>query len=326
MNEYGVAVLAVVFGVLLLVLDLALLGLTPSLMSRLNRLTPVVRTDAILVVRSLPLVIAASSALLVFLPSWWRHEPENTGEKVSLLLFLAAVASIAPIFRGAFRAGRMFLRTRDRMLVWRDRSRDAGIVQSSFEVLEVRSRDLALCVGGYLRPTIYASTDVIGSLAPAEFEAALAHEESHARSLDPLRLLWMGSCPDFLPWFSLDAPWRRMFARACEFAADARAVSGNQEVALDLSSALIKVARLGTVPKTTGGEGLEVAVSSATASPVDLRARIEALADMKAEGPPSAAWLPSGTLALVALLATFGAAWSRPAHDFSEMVGRLLAP
>ena len=327
MNPYGASVLLVVFGALLVALDLLLLALTPLVLPRLGRLPPSTRTDAILFVRSLPLLLAAAVTSLAFLPAWWRHEPENTGETVSLLLLAMALISILPILQGLQRAARMFLRTRARLVVWRGLGRSAVMSHTPFEVVEVKSDDLALCVGGYLRPTIYASAEVMKSLDPAELDAALAHEVSHANQRDPLRLLWMGSCPDFLQWFGLDAPWRRAFARACEFAADERAARGCEDVALDLASALVKVARLRTRGALTGDAALEVAVSSAYSSPVDLRARVEALAEPRSSASPAPArLLTGGALAVVVVVAAVGAAVSGHAHGLTESVGRLLAP
>ena len=327
MNLYGASVLIVVFGALLVVLDLLLLALTPLVLARLGRLVPSTRTDAILFVRSLPLLLAGAITSLALFPAWWRHEPENTGEAVSFLLVAVAIISILPILQGLQRAARMFLRTRARLLVWRGLGRSAAMSRTPFEVVEVRSDDLALCVGGFLRPTIYASADVMNSLDPAELDAALAHEVSHASQRDPLRLLWMGSCPDFLQWFGLDAPWRRAFARACEFAADERAARGCEGVALDLASALVKVARLRTQGALTGDAALEVAVSSAYSSPLDLRARVEALAEPRSSVSPAPAWLlTGGALAVLVVVAAVGVVASERAHGVTESVGRLLAP
>ena len=120
--------------------------------------------------------------------------------------------------------------------------------------------------------------EVISSLEAEEFSAALLHEVSHASSRDPLRLLWMAACPDFLQVLGIDEAWRRAFSRACEFAADADAHRGSPEVALDLASALLKVARLRAVGPLALEGTLDVAVSSAFHSRVDLQARVEALA------------------------------------------------
>ena len=327
MNLYGFAVLLVIFGVAMATLDLLLLALSPRLLESLARIAPGRRTDAIMLLRSAPVVLAAAVTALVFLPSWWAHEPQDTGETVSALLLVLALLSALPLLQGLYRATLMLVKTRDRLLRWRGRGRSTPQVEAPFEVLEVTSEDLALCVGGYLRPTIYASTDVMKSLEPEEFSAALAHEVSHARRRDPLRLLWLGSCPDFLRLFRLDGPWRRAFSRACEFAADAGASGGNPERALDLASALVKVARLRTFRPMSADALADVAVSSAFSSRVDLAARVEALANPRPEiataGSRLRPWMFAA--ALLALSAT-GALASEHVHAVTEAVGRLLAP
>jgi len=49
-------------------------------------------------------------------------------------------------------------------------------------------RPRAFCAG-YLRRRIYVSTGTLALLSPAQLKAVLAHEEHHARSRDPLRML-----------------------------------------------------------------------------------------------------------------------------------------
>ncbi len=323
MTLYGAAVLLVIFGALLAALDVLLLALTPWLLGRLTRRAPPRGTDAILLIRSAPVLTAAAAAVLVFLPAWWTHEPENTGETASALLLGLALLSALPLVQGLYRGARMFVKTRDRLLIWRGRGRNPPRVEAPFEVLEVTSEDLALCVGGYLRPTIYASADVMRSLEPEEFTAALAHEVSHATRRDPLRLLWLGSCPDFLRLFGLDGPWRLAFSRACEFAADAGASRGNPEVALDLASALLKVARLRTFRPLSAEALADVAVSSAFSTRVDLEARVQALANPRPE-PTGFRPRPWMFAAALLLLCAAGALASEHAHALTEEVGRFL--
>jgi hypothetical protein len=326
MTLYGAAVLLVVCGLLLAFLDVLLLVLTPWLFRRLARVAPGLRTDAIVLLRSSPIVLAALVTTLVFLPAWWTHEPRNTGETASRFLLALVLFATLPFLQGLYRAVLMFVKTRDRLRSWRQRSRNSSVL-SPFRVIEVKSPDLALCVGGFLRPTIYASTGVMTALDPEEFSAALAHEVSHAKTRDPLRLLWMGSCPDFLRLFRLDDPWRRAFSTACEFAADAGASRGKPEVALDLASALLKVARLRTFRPLSAAAMGGVAVSPAFSSGLDLAARVEELAhpsfEASAIGP---AWRPWMFAAALVALCAVGALASEHAHALAEGLGRFLAP
>lgn len=326
MNLYGLAVLMVGFGLALLILDLLLFALTPRLLERLDLLRPARRARAIMGVRFAPFTIATALTAFVLVPAWFRHEPLNTGETISGPLLAAALIALLPLVQGLRRGARMLVKTQGRLLAWRRRGRNASRVLASFEVVEVRGEDLALCVGGYLKPAIYASTEVMRSLEPCELSAALAHEVSHARARDPLRLLGMGACPDFLPLFRLDEAWRRAFARACEFAADAGAGEGDPEVALDLAAALVKLARLRTFRLTSIETALEVAVSSASSGRLDLEARVEALTHRFEPTPVdesrSRPWM---LVALGFLIA--GAGWiaSEQVHSLTESLGRLLA-
>ena len=325
MTLHGLALLCVMFGLLLATLDLGLAALTPFLLGRLRTFAPSRRATAILMVRFAPVLSAVALTLLVVVPSWWRFEPVETGETASMALLAFAGLALLPVLQGLYRGARMFVKTRDRLLLWRGRGRHAACVQAPFEVVEVKSADLALCVGGYLQPTIYASTDVITLLEPEEFSAALAHEISHANARDPLRLLWMGSCPDYLQLFRLDHPWRRAFSTACEFAADAGASRGNPEVALDLASALLKVARLRSFKPLTAEALADVAVSSAFSSRVELEARVEALAD-----PPEAfssasrlhPWVFAAALLALCAASTFA---YESVHALTEDVGWFLS-
>jgi Zn-dependent protease with chaperone function len=326
MTIYGAAVLLVVFGALLLALDALLLVATPMLLEWLSRSPAPLRTDRILLIRSLPAGLALALTILVFLPGWWRYEPLESGETASALLLALAAFSALPVLLGLFRAVRMFIRTRDRLLFWQRRGRSTSNVDGAFSLVEVRSEDLALCVGGYLHPTIYASTEVMRALEPGELQAALAHEVSHARRRDPLRLLWLGSCPDFLQLFRLDGSWRLAFSRACEFAADVGASHDNPERALDLASALLKVARLHSFGPGAGDALRDVAVSSAFSSRVDLEARVVALANPGPRTVLSGAGLrPWMFAAALLLLVATGVLASEQVHTLVEEVGRFLA-
>ncbi len=327
MTLYGTALLLAVFGLLMAASDLLLLAATPSLLAVFARLRPKQRAQAMMVARFAPSGLAALLTVLVFLPAWCRHEPSNTGELASFGLLTLAALAVLPILQGLLRAARMFLRTRDLLLLWRRQGRSTSRAQTPIEIVEVKCEDLALCVGGYLTPTIYASAQVVKSLAPQEFSAALAHEMSHARARDPLRLLSMSSCPDFLQLFRLDVAWRRGFASACEFAADAGASRGNPEVALNLASALLKVARLPTLRPLAAPAMIDMAVSSAFSSPGDLEARVRALVsapgEETVEGFVLGPWI---FLAATVLMGVAGLVASPQVHALTEGVGRLLAP
>ena len=94
-----------------------------------------------------------------------------------------------------------------------------------------------LAVSGIFRPQIFIGRQVANTLTPAELSAALIHEMAHVSSLDNLK--------QFLLRITrlsrqADVDW----TNASEMAADEAALACGASV-LDLSSALIRVGRLG---------------------------------------------------------------------------------
>jgi len=325
-TAYGIAVLLVVMGLLLLIGDVLLFMLTRPLLARFSRLAPARRAWAIMGARFAPFGVALLLTFFVALPSWLRHEPPDTGEALSWSLTIAAVMAALPLVTGFRRGLGMFAKTRGHLRAWRRHGRTDGRLRAPFEVVEVGGDDPALCVGGYWKPTIFASSRVIDSLAPEELSAALAHEVSHASARDPLRLLSMGSCPDFLQLLGWDDRWRGTFARACELAADAEATEGDAEVALDLASALIKLSRLRAFG-AGGTFGLGVAVSSAFSSRAEIEERVMALTGSTNEHDSSPVPPRPWILAAAAIGTTLaGTLASAQVHEWTEQVGRWLAP
>lgn len=329
MTLYGAALLVVMLGATMAAFDLALLALTPALLRSLARVPRARRARTLLIVRSAPVAAAVLLIGLVVLPAWLVHEPAATDETASPLLLLLAALSLLPFVSGLLSGVLMLLRTRERLAAWRRRAQGRRDAEGSCEVLEVSGADLALCVGGYFTPTIYASTDVVDALEPAEFDAVLAHETAHARARDPLRLLWMASCPDFLQAFGHDGAWRREFSRACEFAADASASRRGPDAALDLAAGLLKVARLRLFPASSAQALAGVAVSSAFASREDIETRVRALLeDAPVEPEPRRGDRSPALVALVLALALWGGGVvvSEHVHGWTEFVGSILAP
>jgi Zn-dependent protease with chaperone function len=100
---------------------------------------------------------------------------------------------------------------------------------------------------GMLRPRIFVATQVLDALTDDEAAAAVAHEAAHLRARDNLKRLLLRSCPDLLAAFPVSRELEESWARAAETVADARAARGAGGAALDLASAIVKVARLAPV-------------------------------------------------------------------------------
>jgi len=97
---------------------------------------------------------------------------------------------------------------------------------------------------GWLRPRILLSADLVDALAPAERDAALAHENAHLRRRDPLASILFAAAGLFSP-LSVARVFHSAYRDASEEACDAdaaRAVGSPRIVA----EALLKVATLQT--------------------------------------------------------------------------------
>jgi hypothetical protein len=72
----------------------------------------------------------------------------------------------------------------------------------------------------------------------------MAHEKAHLSAFDNLKRGALRLCRDFRSFMPIGKSLDHAWAEAAEFAADEDAAQRGSEVALDLASALVKVARL----------------------------------------------------------------------------------
>ncbi len=164
MTTYGLCLLLAAAGLLVAAFDAVLLWLTPRLLGRIGRLGPEHRPAAILLARFAPIGLAFAVVASILVPAWVRHEPANSGAAASGPLVALALLTLLPAARGLARTADVLRRTRARLRSWRAQGRSTSRLPTPYDVMEVSSSDLSLCVGGYLKPTIYASTRVMAVL------------------------------------------------------------------------------------------------------------------------------------------------------------------
>lgn len=138
--------------------------------------------------------------------------------------------------------------------------------------------DQATATVGLLRPWIVFSPYLAKRLSPPQIEAALAHEQAHARHRDPLRI-WLAQLATDLQW-----PWpqaRRRFQQwliALELARDEEARAGGIE-GVDLAEAILASARFG---QTASASRQAAALTGEVSA---LRERIDRLLDAAPPDP-----------------------------------------
>jgi Zn-dependent protease with chaperone function len=101
-----------------------------------------------------------------------------------------------------------------------------------------------VAVVGSVSPRLVVATQVVDALDASELAAVVRHEAAHLASRDNLKALVIRSLPDPLALCAagrrLETAWRQ----AVEAEAEASAAAPGSAAALDLASALIKIARL----------------------------------------------------------------------------------
>jgi hypothetical protein len=190
----------------------------------------------------LPFVLASMAALGIALPAFLKFEPRASGELLSAKLVLLATGGALVVAVMAVRAIWAWLATARTVARWRTFSTELHLPGSGVPVYRMDHDSPFMVVAGLLRPKIFVGRSIVQILAPVELAAALAHEEAHARSFDNFKQLCLkiARLPEFLERF---APGRAAWVSLSEMAADEDALAEGASP-LDLSSALIKVARL----------------------------------------------------------------------------------
>ena len=213
-----------------------------SLSPLLGRMRPKTRASLLFSLRLAPALLSAAFVLGLFAPSYILFEPAGTREAPGIGLMVLSLAALL-LLGHAFRRGLASRLATTRLLrSWLDRAerrpelgRDVYGITEAFPVVSVIGKS---------RPRIFVARQVLEALSPEELRVVLAHEEAHVHSGDNLKREVVRWIPDFVGLLGPGRWLEREWHRATEVAADSRAVGGSVRRALDLSAALITVARL----------------------------------------------------------------------------------
>jgi hypothetical protein len=229
-------------GVIQIFLDIALWLASPAVARLLDRVRPRSKERAFLFAQLATHGFAFLLTALFLLPRYVRNETNLLQERVGLICIVVTAAILYRYAHGALRAVTIWSRT----AYWQRRSgRPVTLASAEVPVLCVPGEGPFLAVTGLFSPSIVISRSLLveRALAPAALEVALAHENSHARNRDNLKLLLL-SC---LPHLNLSTARRpsvlRQWQSLAEFAADMDAVGTSRARAVLLAETLIAVAR-----------------------------------------------------------------------------------
>ncbi|MCA1591541.1 MAG: M56 family metallopeptidase [Acidobacteria bacterium] len=202
------------------------------------------RAATLFALRISPPAISLVCVLALLIPTYIEREPRTTQEAIGVKLILLALISCAGIGLAVWKGLAAWRATSRLIADWMRHAEPirlpglpmpAYLLQHSFPVI---------AVVGVLRPRLFIASQVFGALSHEEIAAAIAHESGHICSRDNLKRALLRACHDTLtviPWGrSLEREW----AQASEASADEYAARAGTSVALDLASALVKIARL----------------------------------------------------------------------------------
>lgn len=227
--------------------------------------------NSLFALRMLPIVAAVLVVAILAVPSFLLLEPRGGEEAIGIIPALLSAGFVVLATVGVRRGWIAIRHTRNCLRRWVSRRAD---IESLGAVVTNQPDAPPVALAGVWKATLVISAAAKAALSTAELERAVAHEASHLRASDNLKKLLL--CAFTFPGMSpLDRAWRE----AIEFSADAEAVHSQAE-ALDLASALVKIARL-----HAGNPLPELVSGLADGQRSTLEARIRRLLHWSAEMP-----------------------------------------
>ena len=211
---------------------------------RVQKFSANVQAQIIFGLRILPVVAAVLFVLAFVIPAYVLYEPVGSGEVVGSKLAIIAVASSFGVLIALFRVFKTWLATRRLTANWLADAVPFAIENVKVPVYRIEHAFPVIAVVGIFRPRLFVAKKVLDSLDEHEFRAAISHEYGHLTAKDNFKRTLLRICRDLLivPFGKrLDRAWaENAESVADEYAAKSRGGS----TALDLASALIKIARI----------------------------------------------------------------------------------
>ena len=202
------------------------------------------RARLLFALRVSPAIIAVVCVGALLLPAYIAHEPRRVVEPVSLKLGVLAAISAGGLLLAFWRGGVAWGATRRLINDWMRGAEPVKFDQIPIPAYRLRHQFPVIAIVGAIRPKLFIADHLFQSLTREELAAAIAHESGHLAARDNLKRALLRACHDALAIVPSGGTLDRAWAEASEAAADEHAARGGSDVALDLASALVKIARL----------------------------------------------------------------------------------
>jgi Zn-dependent protease with chaperone function len=206
--------------------------------------TAAARARFLFSLRILPAVLAFLTVSLLLIPAYLAHEPRHAAETVSFKLALLAIFSATGIAVSVYRGIGTHRATANLTSDWLRQGKPIQIPGIGIKSYEINHAFPLIGIVGFLRPRLFIASQVLEVLTPEEIAAAVAHENGHLTARDNLKRGLLQACRDALLIIPCGRLLDRSWSEASEEAADENAARQGNGVALDLASALVKIARI----------------------------------------------------------------------------------
>lgn len=301
----------------------------------LRRCSARTRAEILFVMRIGPPVIAIIAIAAFMIPSYLVYEPHATQEVVSWKLGVLAALSAVGVALAISRGLRSWLATRSLLKQWLASSTSIQLDDINVPTFVVRHSFPIIAVVGALRPRLFIADQVLGSLSQEELAAAIAHECGHLAAHDNFKRSVMRISRAALLLIPCGRSLDRAWSDASESAADEHAAERSSLVALNLASALVRIAKM--IPKGQH-QILPASVSAFLAGDEDtprVKVRVRRLVELSATDPRQLAssaplirfmpWLVLTTLVLAGISIESRPQVLASVHAFVEQVVKLLS-
>jgi Zn-dependent protease with chaperone function len=294
-----------------------------------RRWSAAAQAQVLLYLRLLPFAGALLFVGGFIVPAYLHHEPHQTGEVVSLKLALFAAFCFAGLALAAWRGLRSWVATRRLVADWLRHSEPVELAGVGVPVYRLRHRFPVIAVVGLTRPRLFIADHLFDELSADELRAAVMHEHGHLATHDNLKRALLRACRDVLLLVPAGRTLDNAWVEQSEAAADEHAARvGGATLALDLASALVKIARLapaGTTPRRMPAGAFLVDDHGVGG----VASRVRRLARLATNEPPPPSHAPNAALnyalacaLAAALVVSATAAFSQP-HFLAPLHGAL---
>ena len=202
------------------------------------------RAEILFVMRIGPPVIAIVAIAAFMIPSYLTYEPHTTDEVVSWKLGTIAALSAIGVALALWRGVRSWLATRSLLRKWLASSTPIKLDSISVPTFVLQHTFPIIAVVGAIRPRMFIATHVLESLSEEELAAAIAHEYGHLAARDNFKRSVMRVSRAALLLIPCGRSLDRAWSEASESAADEHAAQQSSLVALNLASALVRIAKM----------------------------------------------------------------------------------